>query len=97
MECIVTFATDMYSYLSEVSQRYKVLKLDAIPRTVRYCERGHDPWLFLEARRGLVGGCGQHRPGILPFPPACERVLYLCGAYVKYGVSVSVYGTNSFR
>jgi len=53
MQCIVTYATGIRSYLKPVL-RYKFVILDTYhPDNLYVCEQGcKDPWLFFEARRG---------------------------------------------
>ena len=54
MQCVVSYATGMYSYLSKLVLRYKSLILDAChPDTLYLREQGcEDSWLFFEAKRG---------------------------------------------
>jgi hypothetical protein len=54
MQCIVTYATGMYSYLFKSVLRYNVLILDTYHPDTLYLreQRCENPWLFFEAKRG---------------------------------------------
>jgi hypothetical protein len=53
MQCIVTYATGMYEYLSKINLRYKFLLDTSHPDTLYlHQQRCDDPWLFFKAKRG---------------------------------------------
>jgi len=56
MQCIATYATRMYSYLSEISFEISVLtSCTSHPNTLYLRQQGwEDTWLFFEAKGGRL-------------------------------------------
>ena len=74
MQCIVTYATVVYSWLSKISSE-KCLILDTFhPHTLYLRQQGReDPWLFFEDKRG---------PRAKTFEEHCYRKLLYFVQYI---------------
>jgi hypothetical protein len=94
MQCIVTYATGICSYLKSV-MRYKVLILDTYhPDTLHLCEQGcEDLWLFFKTKRGLQAkNFGKHcSNGIIPRFAKTGQVLQMLNWRYKHRQQGQVY------